>query len=162
MPSPLTQILAPALFPFPTLPSTPPTGPVSGLDLAGAGSVLEAVLVLGATVGFHELGHFIAARSQGIHVSKFSIGFGPALVRVQRGEVEYALRALPLGGYVGFPDDDPNSTIPKGGWIEDGGLASGWWCVVNLRGGSSACRHVELEDPLAMWLEGRLLHAWHS
>ncbi|RMZ52433.1 hypothetical protein APUTEX25_000012, partial [Auxenochlorella protothecoides] len=88
-------------------------GPVSGLDLAGAGSVLEAVLVLGATVGFHELGHFIAARSQGIHVSKFSIGFGPALVRVQRGEVEYALRALPLGGYVGFPDDDPNSTIPK-------------------------------------------------
>ncbi len=44
MPSPLTQILAPALFPFPTLPSTPPTGPVSGLDLAGAGSVLEAVL----------------------------------------------------------------------------------------------------------------------
>jgi membrane-associated protease RseP (regulator of RpoE activity) len=49
------------------------------------------------------------ARSRGIHVSQFSIGFGPALARFCLGPVEYALRAIPLGGYVGFPDDDPES-----------------------------------------------------
>jgi len=57
----------------------------------------------------HESGHFLAAASRGIHVSQFSIGFGPALARFRLGPVEYALRAIPLGGYVGFPDDDPES-----------------------------------------------------
>jgi membrane-associated protease RseP (regulator of RpoE activity) len=59
----------------------------------------------------HELGHFLAARLQGIHVNRFSIGFGPALWRYQGPETEYALRSIPLGGYVGFPDDDPDSSI---------------------------------------------------
>ncbi|AGY57066.1 RIP metalloprotease RseP [Gloeobacter kilaueensis] len=74
--------------------------------------VLAAIAVLGVLIVVHELGHFLAARLQGIHVNRFSIGFGPVLLRYQGPKTEYALRALPLGGYVGFPDDDPDSTIP--------------------------------------------------
>ncbi|MDJ0592568.1 MAG: RIP metalloprotease RseP [Pleurocapsa sp. MO_226.B13] len=60
----------------------------------------------------HEFGHFAAARLQKIRVNRFSIGFGPTLLRYQGSETEYAVRAFPLGGYVGFPDDDPDSIIP--------------------------------------------------
>ncbi len=54
----------------------------------------------------------MAARLQGIHVNRFSIGFGPVLWKYQGKQTEYALRAIPLGGYVGFPDDDEESVIP--------------------------------------------------
>ena len=75
-------------------------------------SVLAAIAVLGILIVVHELGHFGAARLQGIHVSKFSIGFGPVLAKYDGKETEYALRAIPLGGYVAFPDDEPESNIP--------------------------------------------------
>jgi RIP metalloprotease RseP len=75
-------------------------------------SVLAAIGVLALLILVHELGHFMAARLQGIHVNRFSIGFGPILWKYQGVETEYAVRALPLGGFVGFPDDDPDSTIP--------------------------------------------------
>jgi membrane-associated protease RseP (regulator of RpoE activity) len=75
-------------------------------------SVLAAIGVLGALIVVHELGHFLAARLQGIRVSRFSIGFGPTLLRYQGPKTEFVLAALPLGGYVGFPDDDPESKIP--------------------------------------------------
>lgn len=76
-------------------------------------SVLAAIAVLALLIVVHELGHFIAARSQGIHVNRFSLGFGPVLFKYQGTETEYAVRAVPLGGYVGFPDDDPDSKIPR-------------------------------------------------
>lgn len=75
-------------------------------------SVLAAIAVLAVLIVVHELGHFIAARSQGIHVNRFSLGFGPILFKYQGTETEYAVRAIPLGGFVGFPDDDPDSKIP--------------------------------------------------
>lgn len=75
-------------------------------------SVLAAIAVLALLIVIHELGHFIAARSQGIHVNRFSLGFGPVLWKYQGPETEYAIRAFPLGGFVGFPDDDPDSNIP--------------------------------------------------
>lgn len=75
-------------------------------------AVLQAIAVLAILILVHELGHFLAARLQGIHVNKFSIGFGPILWKYQGKETEYALRALPLGGFVGFPDDDPESDYP--------------------------------------------------
>ncbi|MBV9389285.1 MAG: RIP metalloprotease RseP [Chroococcidiopsidaceae cyanobacterium CP_BM_ER_R8_30] len=74
-------------------------------------SVLAAIAVLALLIVVHELGHFIAARSQGIHVNRFSLGFGPILWKYQGAETEYAIRAFPLGGFVGFPDDDPDSKI---------------------------------------------------
>jgi membrane-associated protease RseP (regulator of RpoE activity) len=75
-------------------------------------SVLAAIAVLALLIVVHELGHFLAARLQGIHVNRFSLGFGPILWKYQGKETEYAVRAIPLGGFVGFPDDDPDSDIP--------------------------------------------------
>eukprot|EP00271_Cylindrocystis_brebissonii_P008345 TRINITY_DN224_c0_g2_i1.p1 TRINITY_DN224_c0_g2~~TRINITY_DN224_c0_g2_i1.p1 ORF type:complete len:626 (-),score=78.98 TRINITY_DN224_c0_g2_i1:162-2039(-) len=86
---------------------------MAGLNLEGPGSVLEAIGVLALIVTVHECGHFFAARLQNIHVSKFSIGFGPIITKFQGGPVEYTLRAFPLGGFVAFPDEDPESDIPK-------------------------------------------------
>jgi regulator of sigma E protease len=62
--------------------------------------VLSFLFVLGVLVFIHELGHFLAARRVGIRVLTFSLGFGPKLVKVQRGDTEYCVSALPLGGYV--------------------------------------------------------------
>ena len=68
--------------------------------------------MLTAIIIVHEAGHFLAAYLQGIHVSKFAIGFGPILAKFNSNNVEYSLRAFPLGGFVGFPDNDPDSDIP--------------------------------------------------
>lgn len=73
---------------------------------------LASIGVLALLIVVHELGHFLAARLQGIHVNRFSIGFGPILWKYQGKRTEYALRGIPLGGFVGFPDDDPDSDIP--------------------------------------------------
>jgi membrane-associated protease RseP (regulator of RpoE activity) len=73
---------------------------------------LQVILILALLIFVHELGHFLAARLQGIYANRFSIGFGPVLWKYQGSQTEYALRALPLGGFVGFPDDDPDSDIP--------------------------------------------------
>ena len=55
----------------------------SGLDISGPASTVGALSVLAAIVAIHECGHFVAARLQNIHVTKFSIGFGPALLKWQ-------------------------------------------------------------------------------
>ncbi|KAL0301800.1 UNVERIFIED_CONTAM: putative membrane metalloprotease ARASP2, chloroplastic [Sesamum radiatum] len=88
---------------------------IAGLDFGGfesAQSVLEAAAVLTAIIVVHESGHFLAAYLQGIHVSKFAVGFGPVLAKFNSNNVEYSIRAFPLGGFVGFPDNDPDSDIP--------------------------------------------------
>ncbi|CAN6574277.1 unnamed protein product [Malus baccata var. baccata] len=81
-------------------------------NFESAQSVLEAASVLTAIIVVHESGHFLAAYLQGIHVSKFAVGFGPILAKFNANNVEYSLRAFPLGGFVGFPDNDPDSDIP--------------------------------------------------
>ncbi|MFZ9229168.1 MAG: RIP metalloprotease RseP [Prochlorococcaceae cyanobacterium] len=73
--------------------------------------VLSALAILAGLVVVHEAGHFLAATLQGIRVSGFSIGFGPVLLERQIGTVQFALRAIPLGGFVSFPDDEEDSTI---------------------------------------------------
>lgn len=76
-------------------------------------SIFAAIAVLAVLVAIHELGHFAAARLQGIHANRFSLGFGPVLLKYQGSQTEYAIRAIPLGGFVGFPDDDPDSEIDE-------------------------------------------------
>ena len=73
-------------------------------------SVLAVISVIALLIFVHELGHFLAARFQGIHVNRFSIGFGPILWKFQGSRTEYALRALPLGGFVGFPMEEDSDT----------------------------------------------------
>ena len=63
-------------------------------------SILAFVFVIGVLVFVHELGHFLAARRIGVRVLVFSIGFGPKLLKVRRGDTEYCVSAIPLGGYV--------------------------------------------------------------
>jgi len=74
--------------------------------------VLTALAILAGLIVVHEAGHFLAARWQGIRVSGFSIGFGPPLLQLRRGGVLYALRLIPLGGFVSFPDDEDDSGVP--------------------------------------------------
>jgi regulator of sigma E protease len=64
-------------------------------------TLLAAIIVLGVVILVHELGHFLAAKAVGIGVPRFSIGFGsPTPLRFRRGETEYVLAWVPLGGYV--------------------------------------------------------------
>jgi regulator of sigma E protease len=73
------------------------------------------LFVLGVLVFVHELGHFLAARRLGVRVLTFSLGFGPKLVKVRRGDTEYCISAIPLGGYVkmaGENPDDPRTGRP--------------------------------------------------
>ncbi|MGI9553817.1 MAG: RIP metalloprotease RseP [Thermodesulfobacteriota bacterium] len=63
-------------------------------------SLLAFLFVIGVLVFFHELGHFLVAKWCGVRVEKFSLGFGKRLVGFTRGETEYIICALPLGGYV--------------------------------------------------------------
>src|SRR5512138_3107688 len=65
------------------------------------------ILVVGGLVFIHELGHFIVAKLLGVKVVRFSIGFGPRLLWWNRGETEYRIAALPLGGYVKMAGDEP-------------------------------------------------------
>ncbi|MBV8317289.1 MAG: site-2 protease family protein [Planctomycetaceae bacterium] len=63
-------------------------------------NILKVVVGLGFVIFLHELGHFLLAKWNGVKVEKFSIGFGPALFGFRRGETEYVLAAVPLGGFV--------------------------------------------------------------
>ena len=78
-------------------------------------TLVAFLFVLGVLIFVHELGHFLAARRLGVRVLTFSLGFGPKLLTVQRGDTEYCISAVPLGGYVkmaGESPDDPRSGQP--------------------------------------------------
>jgi len=62
--------------------------------------IAVTVLAIALLIVIHELGHFLMARACGMRVERFSVGFGPVLARRMRGETEWALSAIPLGGYV--------------------------------------------------------------
>src|SRR5581483_4412510 len=62
--------------------------------------VVSFVVVIGILILIHELGHFFVARWCGVGVERFSIGFGPVLLRWRGKETEYAVSAIPMGGYV--------------------------------------------------------------
>ena len=70
-------------------------------------SVLGFIVVFGVLVAVHELGHFIVAKLVGVRVDEFSLGFGPALATRRRGQTQYSVRAIPLGGYVRMAGMDP-------------------------------------------------------
>ena len=80
----------------------------SGFDPTGPTSVASALGVLAAVVAVHEAGHFSVARALGVRVSAFALGFGPALYskKDEKTGIEFTIGAIPLGGYVSFPDDE--------------------------------------------------------
>lgn len=78
------------------------------------GTILLAIVMFGALIFIHELGHYIAARIFGVTVTEFSIGMGPKLLsRVsKKTKIRYSLRALPIGGFVSMVGEDEESDDP--------------------------------------------------
>jgi regulator of sigma E protease len=74
-------------------------------------SIFSLIIVLGVLIFFHELGHFLVARSLGVGVEKFSLGFGPKLIGKKIGITEYQISAIPLGGYVKMVGESPDSDL---------------------------------------------------
>ena len=71
--------------------------------------ILVAVLIFLFMIFIHELGHFLAAKLMGVRVNSFAIGFGPKLIKWGKGETEYSLRLLPLGGFCAMEGEDEES-----------------------------------------------------
>jgi regulator of sigma E protease len=87
-------------------------------------TLLSFLFVLGVLVFIHELGHFLLARWNGVRVLTFSLGFGPKLLKFQRGDTEYCISAIPLGGYVKMAGENPDD--PQTG-ADDEFLAKSKW-----------------------------------
>jgi regulator of sigma E protease len=80
---------------------------------------LAPVFVLGIVIFVHEFGHFLAAKAFGVYAPRFSLGFGPAIVKKRLGETEYRVGILPVGGYVRMASrlDETGSALEGGGEI---------------------------------------------
>lgn len=74
-------------------------------------TILSFVLILGLLIFVHELGHFLVAKRAGVGVLKFSLGFGRRLFGFKKGETEYLVSAIPLGGYVKMVGEDPREVV---------------------------------------------------
>jgi len=86
--------------------------------------IIAGLVALGLLVFVHELGHFLVAKAAGIRVLKFSLGFGRALLGFRRGDTEYVISALPLGGYVKMAGEQPE----EGRAVAPGDYMSRpWW-----------------------------------
>lgn len=72
--------------------------------------ILLTVIILSIVVIFHEFGHFILAKKNGIRVNEFAVGMGPKLFGVKKGETEYVLRMLPFGGACVMAGEDEDNT----------------------------------------------------
>jgi regulator of sigma E protease len=70
-------------------------------------AVFYMIIVLGVMIVVHELGHFLAAKMFGVRVETFSVGFGKRLIGFRRGDTDYRISALPLGGYVKMSGENP-------------------------------------------------------
>ena len=87
-------------------------------------TLLAFLFVLGVLVFIHELGHFLLARWNGVRVLTFSLGFGPKILKMQRGDTEYCVSIIPLGGYVKMAGENPEDQ-PTG--RDDEFLAKSKW-----------------------------------
>jgi membrane-associated protease RseP (regulator of RpoE activity) len=92
------------------------------LYLAG---ILVVILGIAVSIGIHELGHLIPAKLFGVRVKQYMIGFGPTLFSKTKGETEYGIKAIPLGGYISmvgmYPPENPAKPTrgPFASWIRD-------------------------------------------
>ncbi len=77
-------------------------------------TILAFLFVLGVLVFVHELGHFLVARWHGVRVHTFSLGFGPKLFSFRRGDTEYCVSVVPLGGYVKLAGENALEEEPNG------------------------------------------------
>jgi len=71
-------------------------------------TLIYFLIVIGILVFVHEFGHFIMAKRAGVRVEKFSLGMGPKIWGFKKGDTEYVISALPLGGYVKMAGENPD------------------------------------------------------
>ncbi|MBQ7718224.1 MAG: RIP metalloprotease RseP [Clostridia bacterium] len=69
-------------------------------------TIIAAILIFGVLIFVHEFGHFTTAKLFGVKVHEFAIGMGPAIFKRKKGETDYSLRILPIGGYVKLEGED--------------------------------------------------------
>jgi len=74
-------------------------------------TIVSFIVILGLLIFVHEVGHFLVAKRAGVGVLKFSLGFGRRLFGFRRGETEYLVSAIPLGGYVKMVGEDPREVV---------------------------------------------------
>ena len=74
--------------------------------------IIAAILIFGVLIAVHELGHFLAAKACGVRVNEFSIGMGPALLKKTKGDTQYSLRLLPIGGFCAMEGEEEDSDDP--------------------------------------------------
>lgn len=72
-------------------------------------TIIYALLIICVLIFFHELGHFMAAKACGVKVNEFAIGMGPKVLKKQKGETLYSVRAFPLGGFGAMEGEDEDS-----------------------------------------------------
>ena len=76
--------------------------------------ILAAILIFGVLIAIHEFGHFAAAKLSGVKVNEFSIGMGPEIWSRTKGETQYSLRLLPIGGYCAMEGEDQDTGDQRG------------------------------------------------
>ncbi len=76
-------------------------------------TIIAALLLFGVIVFIHELGHFLFAKKAGVRIDEFAIGMGPKLFTIKKGETNYSIRLLPLGGYVSMEGENEESNDPR-------------------------------------------------
>src|SRR4051795_8969826 len=79
-------------------------------------TVIAFIVIFGALVFFHELGHLVFAKRAGILCREFAIGFGPKVFSHKKGETTYTIRLLPIGGFVRMAGEDPEVVEIKPGY----------------------------------------------
>ncbi len=84
-------------------------------------TLLAFAFVLGVVIVIHEGGHFLVAKAVGIYCKTFSVGFGPKLLKRRMGETEYAISAIPFGGYVKFAGEGAMEQVQDAGTGDSGG-----------------------------------------
>ena len=115
-------------------------------------SWLAPLLVLGLVVFVHELGHFLAAKWAGVYAPRFSMGWGSPLWSFRRGETEYALSWLPIGGYVRMASkEDETAAVLEGGGEAPEAERSRHWDE------HSMIPHGPLPIPPDRWFESKRL-----
>ena len=84
-------------------------------------SILFAILLFSILIFVHELGHFVAAKLSGVQVNEFAMFMGPAIFKWKRGETQYSIRCIPIGGYCAMEGEDGDSDNPRAFG------AAAWW-----------------------------------
>lgn len=93
--------------------------------------ILLAILLFGVMIAIHEFGHFFTAKLFKVKVNEFSIGMGPTLWKKVKGETQYTLRAIPMGGYCAMEGEDEDTGDPRAFSRQ-----AGWKKIIILCAGS--------------------------